>query len=149
MVMGRLIRTAVGIGVACALAACAATQPLPQDRAPGALPPPANAGAAPDPAPAPGAAGRPIPPPKPTPAPPIRQGDIAVQPERPAPPPGDVRTAAQRIDDIAAWDRCVLRAQSLDDNPGRANPVASSPEEYCRQRLGMADRLAVPNSRRR
>jgi hypothetical protein len=140
-------RSLAALFAAAALAACASTQPLPQQRAPGALPPPANAGAAADPAPAPGAAGRPIPRPIPTPPPPIRQGDVQVRPERPAPPPGDVRTASERADDIAAWDRCVIRAQGAFENPGSANPVAASPEEYCRSRLGMSDRLAVPQSR--
>lgn len=147
--MVKLRNGLLAAALAAVLAACAPVQPLPQQRAPGALPPPANAGAAPDPAPAPSAAGRPIPPPRPTPAPPVRQGDVQVQPEKVAPPAGDVRTAAERADDIAAWDRCVVRAQGAFENPGSANPVQASPEEYCRQRLGMSGRTAVPNSRRR
>ena len=143
-------RSIAGLALALALAACAGSQPLPQQRAPGALPPPADAGAAPDPAPAPGAVGRPIVPPAPTPAPPIRQGDVQGQPEKVATPSGDVRTASQRAEDIAAWDRCVIRAQGSFEGPGgRANPVGPDPEEYCRSRMGMANRTAVPQKRER
>jgi hypothetical protein len=130
-----------------AIVGCAPTPPLPQQRAPGALPPPADAGASRDPAPASGSVGPPIPKPAPTPAPPLRQGDVQVQPERTATPTGDVRTASERADDIAAWDRCVVRAQGAFENPGAANPVSASPEEYCRRRLGMASRTATPQNR--
>ena len=82
---------------------------------------------------------------KPAPQP----GEVVVRGrvQRPVPPPpGDSRTDAQRMRDVRAWDRCVTRAQSFgDDDPMRYQ--AQSPEEYCRQQLGMADRLAVPISR--
>ncbi|MGE0829915.1 MAG: hypothetical protein AB7O04_11255 [Hyphomonadaceae bacterium] len=58
-------------------------------------------------------------------------------------PPGDPRTDAQRMRDIRAWDRCVLRAQSAaDTDPTRYQ--AESPEELCASSLGMADRLSLP-----
>ena len=68
----------------------------------------------------------------------------------PAPPapgtivvPGDPRTVDQRMTDIRAWDRCVMRAQAqmTDGQPGR---LQDSPEEVCRRALGMADREAIP-----
>lgn len=64
--------------------------------------------------------------------------------DRPIPiPPGDPRTTLQRMADIRAWDRCVTSAQSASDtDPTRYQPL--SPEEHCRDNLGMANRLAEP-----
>ncbi len=72
---------------------------------------------------------------------------IVVPGERPGPAvPDDPRTTTERMRDIRAWDRCVLRAQrAADGDPLR--PQMDSPEELCRARLGMNDRLAVPVSR--
>jgi hypothetical protein len=60
-----------------------------------------------------------------------------------APPPGDVRSAAQRMRDIRAWDRCVLRMQArTEDQPSR--PTLETPEEICSRQLRMSSRTAVP-----
>jgi hypothetical protein len=76
-------------------------------------------------------------------------GDIVVPGARERqvePPGGDPRSNAERMEDIRAWDRCVMRVQSaFDRDPMR--PQLDSPEEYCRQSLGMADRTAIPESR--
>lgn len=70
------------------------------------------------------------------------QRDVQVQP-----PAGDPRSTAQRMEDVRAWDRCVTQVQSaFEGDPMR--PQLTTPEEYCRQSLGMASRLAVPESRR-
>ncbi len=61
-------------------------------------------------------------------------------------PDGDPRSNAERMQDIRAWDRCVMRAQAA----GEADPLRPQlvmPEDYCRESLGMANRLAVPASR--
>lgn len=82
------------------------------------------------------------------PAPPPGSGDpeaIVVPGERdPLPtPPGDPRTTNERMADIRAWDRCILRAQAqgTDGQPGR---LQESPEELCRRALGMRDRESIP-----
>lgn len=63
------------------------------------------------------------------------------------PPQGDNRSTIQRNEDIRAWDQCVTQVQSAyESDPLR--PQLDTPEEYCRRSLGMADRLAVPDSRR-
>ena len=74
-------------------------------------------------------------------------GDIVVEGERPGPtPPADPRTTRERMRDIRAWDRCVMRAQhATADDPMR--PELETPEDICRERLGMSDRLSVPISR--
>lgn len=80
-----------------------------------------------------------------------REGDIAVPGGRETPlpqTPADTRTTSQRMADIRAWDDCVTRAQdAAEANPNRVQ--LNSPEEICSQRLGMAGRTAVPESRRR
>jgi len=65
----------------------------------------------------------------------------------PAPtPPGDPRSTAQRMRDIRAWDRCLVRAQAASDtDPTRYQP--DTPEQMCRDSLGMANRTAIPVSR--
>jgi hypothetical protein len=77
--------------------------------------------------------------------PPPAPGTIVVPGARePTPlPPGDPRTTDQRMADIRAWDRCVMRAQAqmTEGQPGR---LQDSPEEVCRRALGMADREAIP-----
>lgn len=67
--------------------------------------------------------------------------------ERQVPPPnGDPRSNAERMEDIRAWDRCVMRVQAAADaDPLR--PQLETPEDYCRESLGMANRTAVPASR--
>jgi hypothetical protein len=66
---------------------------------------------------------------------------------RPLPqPPGDPRTSEERIRDIRAWDQCVMQVQgAFDADP--MSPQLTTPEEYCAQSLGMADRTAVPVGR--
>jgi len=62
------------------------------------------------------------------------------------PPNGDPRSTAERMEDIRAWDQCVVRVQSaFDRDPMR--PQLDSPEEYCGRSLGMANRNAIPISR--
>lgn len=77
-------------------------------------------------------------------------GSIVVPgtPERPiTPPPGDPRSVAERVEDIRAWDQCVSRAQAqFESDPMR--PQLDSPEDVCSQSLGMANRNAIPESRR-
>ncbi len=63
------------------------------------------------------------------------------------PPAGDPRTNEERRADVRSWDQCVMQVQSaFDSDPMR--PQLTTPEEYCAQSLGMADRGAVPVSRR-
>jgi hypothetical protein len=62
------------------------------------------------------------------------------------PPNGDPRSASERMQDIRAWDQCVMRVQ----NAFEADPMSAQldqPEDYCARSLGMADRTAVPQSR--
>ncbi len=62
------------------------------------------------------------------------------------PPAGDPRSNAERMQDIRSWDQCVMRVQSAAEaNPMR--PQLETPEDYCRQSLGMASRTALPDSR--
>lgn len=61
-------------------------------------------------------------------------------------PEGDVRSRAQRNEDIRAWDQCVTAVQAAyERDPMRAQ--LETAEEYCGRSLGMADRTAVPESR--
>ncbi len=63
------------------------------------------------------------------------------------PPAGDPRSMSQRMEDVRAWDQCVMQVQSaFESDPMR--PQLTTPEEYCRSSLGMASRTAVPESRR-
>jgi hypothetical protein len=62
------------------------------------------------------------------------------------PPRGDPRSTSERMEDIRAWDQCVTRVQAaFESDP--MSPQLDSPEEYCSQSLGMAERDAVPLSR--
>ena len=62
------------------------------------------------------------------------------------PPNGDPRSNTERMQDIRAWDQCVVRVQgAYDRDPMR--PQLDTPEEYCRESLGMADRTSIPQSR--
>ena len=50
------------------------------------------------------------------------------------------------MQDIRAWDQCVMRVQNAFD----ADPMSAQldePEDYCARSLGMASRTAVPDSR--
>lgn len=128
-------------------AGCAGTAP--QDGAP--APPPPVYQQAPAPAPQGDVAAPGVSVATPTPAPPRdeRGGDITVpgQVEQQVQPPrGDPRTALERMEDIRAWDRCVMRVQGVaESNPTR--PIMDQPEELCSRELGMADRTAVPARR--
>jgi len=158
---GRNARTGEPTRVASAPPPAARPAPPP---AAATLPPPAAqtptpSASAPTPAPA---AARPLPAPPPQrveAAPPpdedepvatrSRGGDVVVpgarQRQVPA-PGGDPRSNSQRMEDIRSWDHCVMRVQ----NAGEADPMRpqlTTPEEYCSQSLGMADRMAVPASR--
>lgn len=89
--------------------------------------------------------------PSPTaPARPRADEDIVVpgQVQTQVPPPaGDPRTNEERRADVRSWDQCVMQVQSaFDSDPMR--PQLTTPEEYCAQSLGMADRTSVPVSRR-
>lgn len=125
---------------------------------------PAPVVSAPTPAPAPATIARPTPTPAPaaaapapTPAPanergtfnPNPQDDEVVVPgqrERQITPPGDPRSTSERMEDIRAWDRCVMTVQNAyERDPMR--PQLDSPEQYCSRSLGMANRDAVPMSR--
>ncbi|MGH6951365.1 MAG: hypothetical protein ACREH4_10850, partial [Vitreimonas sp.] len=64
------------------------------------------------------------------------------------PPSGDPRSVAERTRDVRAWDQCITASQSaFESDPMR--PQLDSPEEQCSRSLGMANRTAVPDSRRR
>ena len=159
--LGRLAAVAA---MAALMAGCAGMESAGRNasRGPDAAPPPSVANtpaptaAAPTPEPAPpaptvGAATAPAPTEPPTQSVDTRAGgnDVVVpgMRERQVPAPGgDPRSTAERMQDIAAWDRCVMRVQSaFESDPMR--PQLESPEEYCRQSLGMADRDAIPISR--
>ncbi len=120
-----------------------------------ALPPPSTASAAPPPS---AASAAPPPVQRAAPAPqadrPVttaaRDDDDVVVPgqrERQVRPPnGDPRSNAERMQDIRAWDQCVVRVQAAyDRDPMR--PQLDTPEDYCRESLGMADRDSIPASR--
>lgn len=64
-----------------------------------------------------------------------------------APPDGDPRTPGQRRSDARAYDRCINKAAARQSDNAVANPVGQDPEEYCRARMGMASRDAIPDSR--
>jgi hypothetical protein len=50
------------------------------------------------------------------------------------------------MQDIRAWDQCVMRVQgAAEADPLR--PQLVTPEDYCSQSLGMANRTAIPQSR--
>jgi hypothetical protein len=74
----------------------------------------------------------------------VVQGQVQTQ----VPPPaGDPRSNEERRADVRSWDQCVSQVQSaFDSDPMR--PQLTTPEEYCSQSLGMADRGSVPVSRR-
>lgn len=79
-----------------------------------------------------------------------RSGDDVVVPgvrERQVPAPGgDPRSNAERMQDIRAWDQCVMRVQgAAEADPLR--PQLVTPEDYCSQSLGMANRTSIPQSR--
>lgn len=91
--------------------------------------------------------------PAPTTPPPVRTsgGEDVVVPgvrERQVPPPGgDPRSTSERMADIRAWDDCVMRSQGrAESDPMR--PQLDTPEDVCRERLGMSSRTSVPDSRR-
>ena len=140
------------------LAACGSVQPAGRNARQGAPPPPVETQAPPpstaqqQPAPNVAAPNVSVTTPAPQPQPQQRSGggDIVVpgQVERQVPvPDGDPRSTAERMADIRAWDRCVMQVQGqASSDPMR--PQLDSPEEVCRNELGMSDRTAVPASRR-
>lgn len=168
--LGRLAVLAASI----ALASCAGFEPAGRNAQRAPAPPPMTEPArtvAPEAAPAPQTAEPAAPAPQAQPSPPVAAPDVSVstpapQPQSSAraggndivvpgqreqqvqPPAGDPRSTAQRMEDVRAWDRCVMEAQSaFESDPMR--PQLNTPEEYCRRNLGMASRLAVPESRLR
>ena len=106
--------------------------------------------AAPPSRPPPMAAPSPIAPASTRPVAPNPQDDEVVVPgqvERQVRAPDDPRSTSERMQDINAWDRCVTHVQAaFESDPMR--PQLDSPEDYCSQSLGMANRNAVPESRR-
>lgn len=69
-----------------------------------------------------------------------------VQTQVPA-PAGDPRSNEERRADVRSWDQCITQVQgAFDGDPMSAQ--LTTPEEYCAQSLGMADRTSVPFSRR-
>jgi hypothetical protein len=62
------------------------------------------------------------------------------------PPNGDPRSSAERMQDIRAWDQCVMRVQSAAE-ADPMSPQLDTPEDYCSQSLGMSNRTAIPQSR--
>ncbi|MES1200479.1 MAG: hypothetical protein ABUS57_03410 [Pseudomonadota bacterium] len=62
------------------------------------------------------------------------------------PPHGDPRTQTERMADIRAWDRCVMRVHNLGESDP-TKPQLEDPEDYCRRALGMSNRTAVPDNR--
>lgn len=133
-----------------------APAPAPQVAAPAPAPappisaPPVAAAATPPPSAASSAPPAPAPQPDRPVATAARDDDDVVVPgqrERQVQPPnGDPRSNTERMQDIRAWDQCVVRVQSAyDRDPMR--PQLDSPEEYCRESLGMADRTSIPQSR--
>lgn len=118
----------------------AATQPPPP-------PPVATQAAPPSPVAAPEVS---APTPRPAPRQQASGNDIIVpgQVERQvAPPQGDPRSVSERVRDIRAWDQCVMQVQgAFESDP--MSPQLTTPEEYCRNSLGMANRDAIPASRR-
>lgn len=64
------------------------------------------------------------------------------------PPQGDPRTNSERMEDIRAWDRCVIEVQGAAFDNDAMSPQLDTPEDVCRNQLGMADRTAIPISRR-
>lgn len=152
--LGRLM----AVAALAALGACAAFEPAGRNAgrepAPAAAQPPAATQPAPAPEAAPPApvAAPDVSAPAPTPRPQPQDDEDIVVPgevERQVPPPqGDPRSTAERIEDIRAWDQCVTQVQAaFERDPMR--PQLTSPEEYCRQSLGMSGRTAVPESRLR
>jgi hypothetical protein len=138
--------------------------------APATAPLPAPTASAPAPMPAPAVTAAPAPPPpqvitpRTTAAPAVEDEEAAPVPvdtarrsgsdiivpgvrERQVQPPrGDPRSTSERMEDIRAWDQCVTRVQAaFESDP--MSPQLDSPEEYCSQSLGMADRDAIPISR--
>jgi hypothetical protein len=138
--------------------------------APATAPLPAPVASAPSPTPAPTVTATPAPPPpqaaltpRTTAAPAIEEDEApvavdtsqrsasdvivpGVRERQVQPPRGDPRSTSERMEDIRAWDQCVTRVQAaFESDP--MNPQLDSPEEYCGQSLGMADRDAVPLSR--
>lgn len=133
----------------------AETAPAPTASAPVASPPPVSEAALPPPstassAPPVSAAQPALPPPQADQPVTARDDDDVVVPgqrERQVRPPnGDPRSNAERMEDIRAWDQCVIRVQAAyDRDPMR--PQLDTPEDYCRESLGMADRDSIPASR--
>ncbi len=141
------MRTTAALLLGLTLAACAsAEQPLSE---PASAPPPA-AVSIPAQATAPGtsvAAPDVVPPPAPRPR--VSNDEdvvIAGRQRQQVPAPADPRTTQQRMADIRSWDTCVLRLQGRAESA--TEPQMDSPEEVCRRTLGMANRNAVPISRR-
>lgn len=136
-----------------AVAPAVAPTPVPSPDAPIARAPTPALVARPTPAPAP-VVTRPTPEPAPpasssgtfNPDPDEDEVVVPGQRERQITPPGDPRSTSERMEDISAWDRCVMTVQNAyESDPMR--PQLDSPEQYCSRSLGMTNRDAVPISR--
>ncbi len=154
-----MLRRMIFVSAIMALAACAGVEPVGRGVT---RPPAAEAPAAPVPAaqlppietpPQPSVVAENVaaPPAAPRRAPRTGEDEIVVpgQTERQVPAPnGDPRNIIERMEDIRAWDRCVIGEQgAFDSDP--MSPRLDTPEDVCRRSLGMADRDAVPEMRRR
>jgi hypothetical protein len=149
-----MFRGLIAVGALAALAACAGVEPAGRNAGRAPAPPPQAAAQAepaePAPTPTPSVVAPDVSAPAPTPPPERRAGDDEIvvpgAVETQVLPPGDPRSNAERMEDIRAWDQCVTHVQAAyERDPMR--PQLTSPEEYCRESLGMASRLAVPESR--
>ncbi len=142
------------------LAGCAGFEPAGRNAVRAPAPPASVETAAPEtvapppvlvPAPAPVAAPQ-VSVPTPTPAAVPSDDDEIVVPgqvQSQVPPPrGDPRNRIERREDIRAWDQCVSQAQAIFETDPMS-PQLDSPEDVCSSALGMANRDAVPESRRR
>jgi hypothetical protein len=79
-------------------------------------------------------------------APPVRGGGVEISPDvaKPTPPDGDPRSAEQRREDRAAFNRCLLSRQDRPEDFLSNAGLPPDPLMYCQQRLGMRNGDDVP-----
>ncbi|MEQ1617690.1 MAG: hypothetical protein ABL883_05025 [Terricaulis sp.] len=158
-----MLRRMTFVSALLVLAACAGVEPIgrgvsrapapPEAAAPAAAEVPPEAALAPSEAPTPprAVAAENVTAPAAAPRRASRSGEDEIvvpgQAGRQVPPPnGDPRNIIERMEDIRAWDQCVMGEQgAFDGDP--MSPRLDTPEDLCRRSLGMSDRDAVPESR--